>query len=59
MAKLSQDFYIDKKTFIRIFKENWDKYKKLCQYRKVENDNVQRLLQMHKIRKMVSSSFAA
>lgn len=44
MAKLSQDLYTDKKTFIRIFKENWDRYKKLCKYRKVEDDDVQRLL---------------
>jgi hypothetical protein len=44
MAELSQDLYIDKKTFIRIFKENWDRYQKLCQCRKVEHDNVQRLL---------------
>ena len=44
MDKLTQQLCIDKKTFVRTFKENWERYKELCQYRKVEDDNVQRLL---------------
>lgn len=44
MPELPQQLYIDKKTFVRIFKENWDRYKKFCKYRKIEDDNVQRLL---------------
>lgn len=44
MDKLTRQLYIDKKTFVRIFKENWDRYKRLCGYRKVEDENVQRLL---------------
>jgi len=44
MDKLTKQLYIDKKTFVRIFKENWERYKKLCGYRKVEDENVQRLL---------------
>jgi len=44
MDKLTKQLYIDKKTFVRIFKENWDRYKKLCGCRKVEDENVQRLL---------------
>jgi len=40
MAKLSKQVYIDKKTFIRIFKDNWSKYKRLSKYRKVEDENV-------------------
>jgi len=44
MDKLTKQLYIDKKTFVRIFKENWERYKKLCGCRKVEDENVQRLL---------------
>ncbi len=44
MAKLSKQVYINKKTFIRIFKDNWSKYKRLSKYRKVEDENVKRLL---------------
>ncbi|MBE0479293.1 transposase zinc-binding domain-containing protein, partial [Candidatus Aerophobetes bacterium] len=44
MDKLTKTLYIDKKTFVRIFKENWDRYKRLSKYRKVEDENVQRLL---------------
>jgi len=44
MGKPAKQLYIDKKTFVRIFKENWGRYKKLCGCRKVEDENVQRLL---------------
>jgi hypothetical protein len=43
--KLTRQLYIDKKTLVRIFKENWDWYKRLCGYRKVEDENVQHLFQ--------------
>jgi len=44
MDKLTKALYIDKKTFVRIFRENWDRYKKVSRYRKIEDENVQRLL---------------
>ena len=44
MDKPARQLYIDKKTFVRIFKENRERYKKLCGCRKVEDENVQRLL---------------
>ena len=44
MDKLTKQLYIDKKTFVCIFRENWERYKKLCKYRKVKDENVQRLL---------------
>jgi len=40
MDKLAKQLYIDKKTFVCIFEENWDRYKRLCGYRKVEDENV-------------------
>jgi len=44
MANLSKQVYIDKKNFIRIFKDNWSEYKRVCKYRKVEDENVKRLI---------------
>lgn len=44
MAKLPKQIFVDKKTFIRIFEDNWSEYKRVCKCRKVEDGNVKRLL---------------
>jgi len=36
--------HINKKTFIRIFKEHWPGYKRVCKYRPIEDEVVQKML---------------